>query len=366
MTLDTETAEALHASLQRIKDTIHRHCQTIAEETARTTARNADRVKAARLAITGQIRDFQHFSARFGAAYATNMQATKTKGGVRQIAPQDWQQINTEVGKMRSWTGQWTDLQALIDTLMASGRTPLFVDPAQIPDLLARQMAQADAQHAAIRKILNPLEQSEAALAHGCFPDIGLPHSIFLAHLQAARRVLAAQGKTSTARFLDVGCGGGLKVLAAADFCAEADGLEYDAGYVQAAETLFSLSALDTCRVIHGDALTFERYDDYDVVYFYRPVRDHEQLCELERRIVSSVRPGTILIAPYDSFAMRLDGLDCVGIERFLYLAQTDTETAEQVVEQAEHFGASMRHHVTTPRSVFDPILSVATERGYY
>jgi hypothetical protein len=56
----------------------------------------------------------------------------------------------------------------------------------------------------------------------------------------------------------------------------------------------------------------------------YRPIRDAERLIALERRVLAQARPGTVLIAPYDSFRGRGETL-CEIARGVFVLGLTDT-----------------------------------------
>lgn len=189
--------------------------------------------------------------------------------------------------------------------------------------------------------------------AHG---DIPLPMSQFQRHMQAAKRVLRAMGQ-GRGKFLDVGCGIGLKVIAAAEYVDLAEGLEYDAALcatarhlTENAETIRRAAATATTpwlmpqagatgRVFQADALRFEAYGDYDVIYAYRPISDATLRRALEARIVAQARPDTLLIFPYPEFCEQAEALGCTQIEGALYLASWKGVDVAQLRFRAGHVG---------------------------
>ena len=185
-------------------------------------------------------------------------------------------------------------------------------------------------------------EQAETASELGCFPDIRLRPQEFAAHALAAYRVSLVLGHFGKARFVDVGCGGGSKLLLASRYFTRADGIEFDRGYVGSARRLVEACRLPKSEVFEANALEFDQYDQYDVVYFYQPMKDPELLQELERIITSSVRPGTVLVAPYPSFATRAEDLGAGHVEGRVFVAGIDAEAARQVKEDAEHTGVQI------------------------
>jgi len=84
-------------------------------------------------------------------------------------------------------------------------------------------------------------------------------------------------GADRSKRFLDVGSGFGSKVLLASTLF-DAYGFDCIESYVNEAQRVVGN------RVILADAFTYDRYDEFDVVYYYRPIHDDKLYHELERR----------------------------------------------------------------------------------
>jgi SAM-dependent methyltransferase len=222
--------------------------------------------------------------------------------------------------------------------IMAARPRPLY-PPDDTRDLRSEQALASDRAYIALNKVVNPGSQEAAAETLGCWPDIPLSPSRFLGHVHAAYRVALAQRREGPLRFLDVGCGGGTKVLLAAEFFPCADGLEYDAGYADAARQMLDRAGRPSSQVIHGDAMAYGGYGDYDVLYFYQPMKSLEGLQALESRIATRARPGTILIAPYGMFSDRAESLGCGRVDGAVYLAGTPAREAEAVRRRARHIG---------------------------
>src|SRR5262245_51213218 len=88
-----------------------------------------------------------------------------------------------------------------------------------------------------IEKYLARGEQSKSARDHGCFGHISLDAKKFLRDLHKARAVLSVvQPRMKHGRFLDVGCGVGMKVQLASHVFPTAHGLEFDKGYFRVAQ----------------------------------------------------------------------------------------------------------------------------------
>jgi SAM-dependent methyltransferase len=228
---------------------------------------------------------------------------------------------------------------ALYRRIMAARRQPLYPPDDEKRSLRSEQALASDRVQIALNKVVNPEAQDAAAETLGCWPDIPLPPSRFLHHAHAAYRTALALRIPGPLRFLDVGCGGGIKVLLAAEFFPRADGLEYDAGYAATARQVLDRAGRLPSRVIHGDALSFDGYADYDVIYFYQPMKSPEGLRALEARIAAQARRGTILIAPYGIFSDRAEALGCGRVDGAVYLAGTPAAEARAIRKRAERIG---------------------------
>ena len=100
--------------------------------------------------------------------------------------------------------------------------------------------------------------------------------------------------------FLDVGSGVGQKVYLAHLVGFNAYGLELRKKFVTAAIELFwdlHVKGKNPPEFfIRQNALKFNRYDEFDVIYFYCPIWDEKLQTRLERIIQKQAKPGTIVI----------------------------------------------------------------------
>lgn len=194
-------------------------------------------------------------------------------------------------------------------------------------------------------RAINPAPQSKAAAQLACYPDIPTRVSLFLRVAHLAHRILLAQRRPRTTRFLDVGCGGGMKVALAAQFFDQAVGIEFDPAYVAAArQTLASMNAT-RCEIIEGDALEFERFGSFDVVFLYQPIDDEARLGRLEARILAQVPAGTVILAPY---AVKGEHWQATAsLARFVHVAGIDEKQARALARQVTRIGP----HVANPDS---------------
>lgn len=312
--------------------------------------------------ISGVISKLLHDFFRLPAKISEVQAAERLAGNFN---PQDWTALNFALSQTRTWAVQWPTVEQVIRNQIPPKRRKLYSKPKNPSGMAMSQTFISDGIVNELQRILNPNSQSEIAVDYGCFGDIALPQSIFLEHLHAAYRVLRAQGKTDTSRFIDVGCGGGIKVLSAAEYFDVSYGLEYDEGYAIAACDLAERTHSSNCRIIHGDGLIFEGYCDLDVIYFYRPMQQAELLSKLEDQITSTARPGTILIAPYMHFASRAKDLNCGKLAKHLYLANTSQADADVIRKKAEKVGAFVGKNLPLTPGAWDPIVDVSISKGY-
>ena len=150
--------------------------------------------------------------------------------------------------------------------------------------------------------------------------DIPLPFGHFARLMQLARRTSLALGRSAPLSFIDVGCGVGLKVLQAAQVFEIAQGLEYDASRVPVADAMIRHQRRDQDKVFQADALEFDGYGNYDVIYAYKPLSLYDLIVQMEARIVSQARPGTVLVMPYGEFEGRYEDYDLGRVAPLVYV----------------------------------------------
>lgn len=178
------------------------------------------------------------------------------------------------------------------------------IDPPSI-DLFARAVIHGPDDllmrlHGFLFKLANPNPQSTPAQDNQGFADLPLPMRALENLLSATYRLLLVQGRTKDARFIDIGCGGALPVPCASHYFPKSDRLDFDPAYVEAGRNSVQIAGAPDSENFLADALTFENYDQCDVIHYFRPLRDPAMLIEMETRIFSNARPGTVILAPYD------------------------------------------------------------------
>lgn len=276
-----------------------------------------------------------------------------------------WSQFNTSLSRYSTWITSAPRIERLVRQQIPVERNTLYRNPSNVLNATVSQLSVSDQIFENLRNILSQNSQNDDARDHGCFADIALPQSVFIEHAHAAHRVLLAKRLRHPSRFLDVGCGGGLKVLSAANFFERADGLEFDPGYVATAQQIFKASETGRCHVIEADGLTFENYGDYDVIYFYRPMRDPALLRQLEEQIIQTAQPGTLIIAPYTMFDYRYAELGCGRIDGRLYITQTSQSDADALRRIAELTGVAVTRKVQDAVSIWTPIVEASRAKGF-
>lgn len=257
---------------------------------------------------------------------------------------------------------EWDEVERLVRRHVSPRRTPLLPVPQPTRrDALLTQIYEA------LHRLANPAVQDPSAVDRGCFADIALPIQPFDLLLSAAYRVALAQNPCRALRFLDVGCGGGTKVFAATRYFDRADGLELDPGYADAARQTLEKIGASKSTINRADALTFASYADYDVIYFYRPLRTEALLEALEQRIIETARPGTILVAPHDASLTVRPGLHCAQVDGPIFVTGIAQAEADQLRQDAEAtctkiLGRST--HRSFDAGYWEPILDAASFSG--
>ncbi|TDL85489.1 hypothetical protein [Meridianimarinicoccus aquatilis] len=358
----------LEHDVDRFYSLIRTECTEIAGMLYRHLGQNGARINASQRRLTALSRDVAGLRPRLGMIEARLMrdaaQQAEAEGG-RPVLPQRWYDLRVRANRLQSDMNLWHEVGALISRQIPPKATPLYYAYDGRPEPLVTQAHVSDALFTSLHKLLNPLQQSEESQQLGCFEDIGLANSVFLEHAHVAYRVFLAQRHRHPARFLDVGCGVGLKVVSALEFFPSADGLEYDAGYARTSKALFKAMGLAQCGSIHGDAVSFDKYADYDVIYFYRPMRNEEGLKKMENQIVEHARPGTILIAPYLSFAARHQSLNCGQIGGSVFIAGLSQKETDELARAAEFIGPHVKRRETRVPSIWEPVLAASHANGH-
>lgn len=274
----------------------------------------------------------------------------------------------TCLSDLRARMKAWPRLRETMAAAIAPVPQPLYPEPRPRQDRSMAMEAVWDAVTLGLHKFVNPADQDASAVEHGCYADIYLSPARFMEHMHAAYRYHLAQERPGPLRFLDVGCGGGMKVLFAAEFFARADGLEYDPGYAAAAQNLLAAQGGGDCACILGDAVTFDHYADYDVIYFYQPMADDDGLLKMETRILSHARPGTILVAPYIKFASRHAGEGCVRIAGATYVVGHSEAEMAVIRARAESIGVAVARRapqVAPGLAVWTTLIEAIRARGF-
>lgn len=216
--------------------------------------------------------------------------------------------------KLNLWE---TGYRVLADAM--SRRVPLTERPPAAETLVAGQLLAYEHALYRMHDYLSPPRPDPESWV-GRHNDIPFPFTRSFRLLQLARRVALATGRKAPLSFLDVGCGVGLKVLQGAEFFEISRGLEYDATRVPVANGLMQHARRPQDGVFQADALDYDGYGTYDVIYAYKPLAFDDLLIRMERRIIDQVRPGTVLIMPYSEFVDRFEGYGCIRIDDLVYV----------------------------------------------
>jgi SAM-dependent methyltransferase len=142
---------------------------------------------------------------------------------------------------------------------------------------------------------------------------VGARTADVLEKLQIARRATPARSP----RLLECGSGFGFVAALARELGFTVTGVEIDPSYVEMSRRLFP-----SVRVEEADLCAFDRYGDFDVIYYYGPFADDEVQARFERRVEEALRPGGIVLAARkvtdDWRAGGFDLLATIGVNSFV------------------------------------------------
>ncbi len=99
--------------------------------------------------------------------------------------------------------------------------------------------------------------------------------------------------------FLDVGCGPGNILAIASILGYNVKGIEYETKYKKFVPNRFAY------RVLFMDAFDYNKYDSYDVIYFYQPLVQAEAMSKLLYHMNKTIKVGTYIIAFHSGVANR-------------------------------------------------------------
>jgi SAM-dependent methyltransferase len=145
-----------------------------------------------------------------------------------------------------------------------------------------------------------------ASCKDGAFKCLHSPVGEFLDELFIAKK------HSSTAyshKFLDVGCGVGQKVFLAKINGCEAFGIDLRQEFVvesRRLDLLYNEAAhwrlggiereQDKNKFTQADAITYDKYDTYGIIYFYQPISDPDKLKAMETQIAKTAKIGSVVI----------------------------------------------------------------------
>ncbi|MEM1267854.1 MAG: class I SAM-dependent methyltransferase [Pseudomonadota bacterium] len=327
---------------------------------------------------TDAIDAFSRSATLFRHRLLMQLQGTNSAMTARTVARQaadipqfagDFEQMRLQElqAKAKHWESRFQAIRACMTRIRTSEPQGLFPDDLPDDNLTKRLIERLSDVVLMLDFYANNQPQHPDMAEYGSYSDVRLSPVAFGEYVHAAYRIMLALRGERHIKFLDVGCGGGVKVLSAAHFFRRSDGIELDPGYADAARTLFDAFPQEGCRVFEEDALGSERYGEYDVIYFFQPMQDSEKLTALEDRIVEMARPGTLLIAPYPGFRERIEELNTASVAGRIYIKGWTQDEADTLRARAELIGPDTRaRSLKTPwETVWQPLIDACLDRGY-
>jgi len=124
------------------------------------------------------------------------------------------------------------------------------------------------------------------------YNNISFSYAFFMDGLQHIIKHFDRQPK-----FLDVGCGLGTKCFLAGCLGYVPTGLDCNPNYLKVVKQMGKglNGGFQPIKMIEADGITFDHYDEYDVIYWYLPIRDPAMMIKLSDAIFEGAKPGTVL-----------------------------------------------------------------------
>jgi SAM-dependent methyltransferase len=151
---------------------------------------------------------------------------------------------------------------------------------------------------AAMAAVLDAIQDSlRDRIAGGIGPLEGRPESwgFVGGHTaEVVEQLLLARRSTSARRprFLECGSGFGFVAALAKELGFAVTGVEVEPSYVELSRRIFPAVPVE-----EADLRTYDRFAEFDVVYYYAPFADDETQARFERRVEAALLPGAILVA---------------------------------------------------------------------
>ena len=364
--LPTDGAAEMRARLDHLQRVLADNIAEMARLMTPSGTRDKARLNHLLLETSHAVHAGHRLMADSGKLRAADIAAAGQDPGAQAAVHAAWNALTLETNRLRLDLAKWPQVETMLRPQVRRRRRPLVEPLETLPPTARTREAVSDMLFAQLHHLLNRETQDPDAYDHGYFSDIRLAQSLFLRDVHAAKRCLAVLKPGLQTRFLDVGCGAGLKVISAAPYFDRACGLEYDSGYVRLARSLFAHLPHDRCRVIAGDALTWQGYDDYDAIYFFRPLRDDDRLAQMERHILAQVPAGTLILGPYRMFEARAAEHGCAHVAGNVWLSGSTEAQARRLRRAAEMIGTDVQ---LTPDSnvplIWDPLIRAARLNGF-
>lgn len=260
----------------------------------------------------------------------------------------------------------WPSIEDMVNKQVTPVRKQLMPQPSEYME--GAHNRYVNHLYSALHTLALPSADAMMNLISDAHADIALPATHFEALMHAAYRICLAQDRDAPPRFLDVGCGGGTKIWAALPFFPQACGLENNPTQVKVgAAAMAKLDAPENC-IMEADARQFSSYSNYDVIYFYRPLKDPVGLKKMEDQIMAQARPGTILIAPYLGFSGEHSDDRCSNIAPSIYVAGVAPYQVEALRQRAEMIGTEAPAHGSAADAALGywrPLVEASRRNGY-
>ena len=122
----------------------------------------------------------------------------------------------------------------------------------------------------------------------GSWANLPFNNAEFLRMLKIIKKKMGDKFKNS--KFLDVGCGFGMKCWLADCAGLEAHGIDFCKDYVKWSGKIFDKSDVEISK---KNALTYDKYGEFDIIFAYQPIKNPINMAKLMKRIAEQMKVGT-------------------------------------------------------------------------
>jgi len=143
------------------------------------------------------------------------------------------------------------------------------------------------------------LDLDTRKLDDNAYQFIPAPADEVLETLLNVEKFLYDEGIPQPPNFLDAGCGiGNVLLIALAAGYEPVSGVDLNPAAIETAKTLLSATAIGQYfKLDIGNILSYDKYNSFDVIYYYHPLGNRRLQIEFERKVEKECKKGGIIVA---------------------------------------------------------------------